>query len=255
MNIRAVTTFNESGLNKYGHRMLESYLKHWSAGVHLTVYKEGWNEVTALAPLDELITYKALLPASPWLQDFKQRHAQLATDNYRFDAVRFSHKIAALLNAAVVHQADTQFLIWLDGDVITHSDFGAEHLDTLLPHDEAIAWLDRTRYYPECGFYILNLQHEGTAELLMLLYQMYAKDRLFELKEWHDSYVLQQCVIQLNVPVKSLSGPQGFPTHHPLINGPLGQWFDHLKGARKAKGKSLRADMFVTRDEAYWRGL
>lgn len=254
MNITAVTTFNTDGLNKYGRRMIETYIKHWSSGVPLHVYYEGWNPAfNDNVPQDELVVYKHLITESDWLRHFKHRHKARPTENYRLDAVRFSHKVAALLHAA--QDPKLQFLIWIDGDIITHTDFDAEHLDTILPYMESIAWLDRMHFYPECGFYVLNMFHEGTRHLLEMLRRMYVEDKLFELKEWHDSYVLQQCVIQLDVPAMSLSGVNGFRTHHPLVNGPLGQWFDHLKGARKSKGKSLKMDMLVKRDEPYWKDL
>jgi hypothetical protein len=40
---------------------------------------------------------------------------------------------------------------------------------------------------------------------------------------------------------------------HPLINGPLGKWIDHMKGGRKEKGKSDSKDIMVNRTEDYWR--
>jgi hypothetical protein len=39
---------------------------------------------------------------------------------------------------------------------------------------------------------------------------------------------------------------------HPLINGVLGKWIDHMKGVRKQEGRSRRQDMMVTRKESYW---
>jgi hypothetical protein len=40
---------------------------------------------------------------------------------------------------------------------------------------------------------------------------------------------------------------------HPLINGPLGQWIDHMKGGRKKTGKSnVAKDLMGDRKEAYW---
>jgi hypothetical protein len=40
---------------------------------------------------------------------------------------------------------------------------------------------------------------------------------------------------------------------HPLINGPLGKFMDHMKGARKNDGKSKPSDIMVTRKEDYWK--
>ena len=39
---------------------------------------------------------------------------------------------------------------------------------------------------------------------------------------------------------------------HPLINSILGNYFDHMKGARKTKGKSQRKDLISARAESYW---
>ena len=40
---------------------------------------------------------------------------------------------------------------------------------------------------------------------------------------------------------------------HPLINGVLGKWIDHMKGVRKQEGRSRKVDMMVTRTEDYWK--
>jgi hypothetical protein len=42
---------------------------------------------------------------------------------------------------------------------------------------------------------------------------------------------------------------------HPLINGVLGKWIDHMKGGRKDSGKSLKKDIMVNRTEAYWNEI
>lgn len=40
---------------------------------------------------------------------------------------------------------------------------------------------------------------------------------------------------------------------HPLINGPLGKWIDHMKGVRKEEGRSRSKDIMVNRTEDYWK--
>ena len=42
---------------------------------------------------------------------------------------------------------------------------------------------------------------------------------------------------------------------HPLINSVWGAYLDHLKGARKNNGKSLRTDLIKPRTESYWRSI
>lgn len=249
INALAVSTFNARGLADYGYRMVQSFHDRWSMGVPLRVYSEGW--VNGNLPCEDLDLHEV----SPWLRNFKKRHATFDPGpGYRRDAVRFAHKVAALTHAAT--GARYSHVIWLDGDVFTHSDFNEEDLEGLLPTgNEWIAWLDRDKHYPECGFYILNCEHPRHAEYLLAFERMYSLDLLFKLKEFHDSYVLEQVVKILKIETKSLSGEAGRPTHHPLINGPLGKWFDHLKGQRKSVGVSLKRDLTVKRDESYWDKL
>ena len=40
---------------------------------------------------------------------------------------------------------------------------------------------------------------------------------------------------------------------HPLINSEWGAYLDHLKGGRKAQGRSKDRDLLVPRTEAYWK--
>jgi hypothetical protein len=252
MRFHAVTTFNRAGLELYGRRMMETFVTHWPAEVGLTAYAEGWSPAEA----PNGVTVLSLLASSPWLGDFKTRHADRAAADaargYRFDAVRFSHKVAALCHAAA--NADAQYLIWLDGDIVTHSPILLMDLRELAPgKDEWIAWLRRRRMYPECGFYIIDLDHPLHADTLGRFERMYTEDLLYKLPEWHDSFVLQEVVKEAGVGQKSLSG-RFENAGHPLINGPLGAWFDHLKGARKTKGRSLATDMVTQRTEDYWKG-
>lgn len=245
MQFLAVSTFNKEGLEIYGHRMVESFRGHWPAEVPMRVYSEGWDD--ELPGADRV----DLEESSLWLTDFKVRHHKRKPQNYRMDAVRFSHKIAAL--TAADNRTNAEFLIWLDGDIFTHADLSIQDLRTLTPSpNEWISWLDRSRAYPECGFYIINRAHPRNSEMMSRLVRMYSQDQLFSMSEWHDSYVLQQLVLRSGVKAKSLSG-DGFNTMHPLINGPLGQWMDHLKGPRKRQGKSASRDLKVKRGEVYWR--
>lgn len=238
MKFLAVSTFNREGLDLYGRRMMASFARHWPETVELRVYSEGWD-----GGVD-------LMAASPWLADFKARHAARTFRDYRWDAVRFAHKAAAVCHAASDGGADV--LIWLDGDIVTHSPIGIADLDRMAPRDEWIAWLDRSGIYPECGFYMLNLRHRRHKQMLAAFEAMYARDGLFELAEYHDSHVLQHVVRSAGIQARSLSG-QGFETSHPLVNGPLGAWFDHAKGRRKAAGRTDKRELRVRRQEAYWQ--
>jgi hypothetical protein len=239
-----VSTFNRSGRELYGERMMKSFEGAWPEAASLRIYAEGWEESTPLASI-----YR-LLECSPWLSAFKARHKSKPTSNYRMDAVRFSHKVAAICHAA--RHMTARYLVWMDGDTFTHSKIAVEELDGLAPNGEVLAWLDRKGMYPECGFMIFDTQHERFNELIDVLELMYSEDWLFDLPEWHDSFVLEHVVKKGGFPVKSLSG-DGHSTMHPMINGPLGQWFDHAKGNRKNAGRSSKRDLVKPRSEPYWQ--
>jgi hypothetical protein len=200
------------------------------------------------------------LPA--WLTEFKARHAAnsrahgLIDGNYdyRYDCVRFAHKVAAVTAAALTLKADV--LIWADADLITHAPVDKNWLMKLFPPGPYIAWLDRDRHYPECGFYMLRCGHPSHLEVMTRWQQLYETDAVFELGETHDSHVLHEVILAAEreglVTTISLSG-EGRKHSHPLINGPLGTRLDHLKGPRKVLGRSQATDLMMPRLEKYWR--
>lgn len=243
--IRAVTTSHIAGWRLYGQRMARSWAGHWP--VPLTVYTERFDcKVAGVGSAD--------LTRIGWLRSFKVNHPYRMRGryNYRFDAPRFAHKVAAVLDAA---SKPGQWLIWCDADTVTHGPVPQAFVESLLPRgDEYIAWLDREGNYPECGFYILNLAHPRHAEFIAAWRALYVDATIFHMPEWHDSFVLQQLIERMGMPTKSLSGDVARRTSHPFVNGPLGAYMDHMKGPRKQQGISRKADLKVERNEPYWSG-
>lgn len=188
---------------------------------------------------------------SDWLAEFKIRHRHRSTDNYRFDAVRFAHKVAALELAYRLGWEDV--LVWIDADCVTHQDVTAEWLSGLIG-DADFAYLRRENKYPECGFMMFR-RNKATSELIRRLVMLYRTDDLFALREWHDSWAIEQVRkgMELEGALKctSLSGAYE-STGHPFVNGPLGEKLDHCKGKRKALGKSKPSDLKASRTEEYW---
>lgn len=237
MKFLAISTFNAAGLDLYGRRMMESFRRNWPADVDLRVYSEGWS-----GGVD-------LISASPWLAAFKSANKHRTFRDFRWDAVRFAHKVAAVCHAA---REDVDCLIWLDGDTLTHSPITMEDIEALAPKDgEWIAWLERAKVYPECGFYMLNCRHPQHEEMIGTFERMYVAGELYLLPEYHDSFVLEYVVKTAGVGRKSLSG-DGYHTSHPLINGPLGKWLDHMKGNRKVTGRTPKAERRVNDGVPYW---
>lgn len=227
----AVTTYADKHWESHAKRCVDTFHQFWK-GVRLRTITDGQLE-----------------NGSEWLPEFKQRHRDRPTDNYRFDAVRFAHKVAAIEMAFRMGSADV--LIWIDADCVTHAPVDAEWLSSLIC-DADLAILTRAKKYTETGFVMIRRSQEG-AELVKAMIRLYKTDRLFDLPEWHDCMALDHCRKALGTRCVSLSG-DAEDTGHPLVNGPLGARLDHLKGKRKAMGKSMRSDLKRQRSEAYWNG-
>jgi hypothetical protein len=87
---------------------------------------------------------------------------------------------------------------------------------------------------------------------------LYNEGTIFDLAEWHDSFLFQHLLNDFKdaggFRSASISEPDpGTPGVHVFINSPLGQYMDHLKGDRKATGKSKKSDLYVIRKEDYWK--
>ena len=232
MKFTVVTTYADRHWEVYGRRFVSSFTKFWS-GVDLLILKD-----------------QDLENESAWFSGFKRRHASRSTENYRMDAVRFAHKVAAIELAYL--KAETDALVWMDADCVTHAAVDENWLAELIG-DAEFAYLKRKNKYPECGFMMFRVGSIRIHQLMERLCDLYRTDKLFELKEWHDSYAIDYCrAIVTGLRCKSLSG-NAEETGHPLVNGPLGARLDHLKGKRKAEGRSRKSDLKVNRTEEYWK--
>lgn len=253
MKFHVVTTMNEHGWVETGRRMVESFVEHWPPeALPLTIYAEGFDYEGPGVVVKRL---------PEWLASFKQHHRTIAAHigefkggyDYRFDAVKFAHKVAAVTDFA--ENIEDGVVIWLDADTFTHSKVTVEWLEKLFPAHHYIAWLDRTNTHPECGFVMYRASHHFHRKFMEAFRNLYVSGELFKLREWHDSFALWHLVQtkmakgKLPLPV-SLSGDKRW--HHPFVNGPLGACLDHMKGPRKQEGRSRPRDLRQPRQEAYW---
>lgn len=248
MRYAAVTTYAPKHWHSHARRMVESFETFW-AGV-------------PLMHLDD----ELLAASAPGLVRFKQLHRQAryrgqmaAGYDMRFDAVRFAHKVYAIAAAAAastwsVH-IEADVLVWLDADTVTHAPVDAAWLDGLIGEAD-VACLLRDQKYTECGFVMIRLNEAGH-ELMRRWVDLYETGALFRLAEWHDSFAFDHVRRAMQeegrLTVASLSGPAAH-RNHPFVAGPLGERMDHLKGPRKAAGRSRPGDLIAPRSEPYWSG-
>jgi hypothetical protein len=277
MKYTVVTTFNADGYKTYGSRMIDTFLSTWPQQVDLVVYTENCTVGQSAANLQ----IRDLEQSSGELQAFKQQWRGVPRANgdisadpvrsrrrdaakpFKWDAVRFAHKVYSIFHCAKNTTADV--LIWMDADTVCHSPISTEDLSRLCPESYDLCYLGRNGKFSECGLYSLKLHTKGTSRFLKEFQRVYddAENGIFLLDEWHDSFVFDSVrgsIPGLNMlnwsanlgdlrPGRNNSAGEG----HPLINSAWGAYLDHLKGSRKKTGRSPASDLKVKRTEAYWQ--
>lgn len=279
MKYAVVTTFHEEGLKKYGQRMIDTFCENWPKDITLYVYAEkcvpripDHNQVVLrdLDSVQELTNFKSRWKGVPKANgdvsaDPVRSKRKDSGKGFKWDAVRFSHKVYAIFDCARNTNADV--LLWMDADNICHSPISLEKIKSLVPEQFDICYLGRKGKFSECGLYSMNLRNKNTRKFLEEFQRVYddAENGIFQMDEWHDSFVfdvVRSRIHKLNQlnwsgnladlrPRPGYSQGEG----HPLINSEWGAYLDHLKGERKNLGTSKREDLKVQRTEKYWQNL
>ena len=264
MKYTVITTFNADGYAKYGQRMIQTFLQNWP--VNLVVYAEGCavNETASTLEVHDIAIVKDLSAFKQQWQNVPKANGDVSADpvrskrkdagkGFKWDAVRFAHKVYSIFHCA--KNAQTDWLIWMDADTVCHSPIAVSDLDRLSPGNKDLCFLGRHGKYTECGLYTMNLRNQRTRDFLTQFQKYYdqAEQGIFTLAEWHDSFVFdavrkQHPLVELDWSSHLITG-EG----HPLINSAWGAYLDHLKGARKDQGRSKLSDLKIHRTEAYWQ--
>jgi hypothetical protein len=264
MKYTVVTTFNQAGYKQYGQRMIETFLANWPSNVMLIIYAENCEVVEsapnlivrALEQVPEMTAFKTKWQGVPKANgdvssDPVRRLRKDAGKGFKWDAVRFAHKVYSIFDCA--RKSNSDWLLWMDADMVCHSPITIERLDELCQLD--LCYLGRRGKYTECGLYAMNLRSPLCLTFLQKFQEYYddAEHGIFTLDEWHDSYVFD--AIRKLMPCNELNwaGDLIKGEGHPLINSPWGAYLDHLKGNRKSQGRSYSKDLIVARTESYWQ--
>lgn len=279
MKYAVVTTFHEAGLLQYGQRMIDTFCQNWPTEVTLHIYPENCVPTIAdssrvtikkLEDVDDLMSFKNRWKGVPKANgdvsgDPVRSKRRDSGKGFKWDAVRFAHKVYAIFDCA--KHTDADILLWMDADTICHSPVDMAKIMQLVPEQFDICYLGRQGKFSECGLYSMNLRHKNTRKFLDEFQRVYddADNGIFQMDEWHDSFVfdvvrsrihkLHQLNWSANLvdlrPRRGHSPGEG----HPLINSEWGAYLDHLKGERKNLGTSKREDLKIKRTEQYWQNL
>lgn len=282
MKIKVITSYKPGSWTQYAERAVKSVIANWPDGTAINVYHEGPQEETKNF-MSPRLKWIDLHEAQPELFKFKERHRNdpvangelqeieggvrradalksiggkdAAKGSYLWDAVRFANKVFCVTHSIRTSvEKDYDYVVWLDADTYTFRPMPRNFLESLLPDNTMLTYLGRENpklndggKYPECGFVGYNLRHPQIQYFARDWEQLYVTDKVFDLLEWHDSYVFWHLSKQYRqhnkVEVNDIGYWKGVKGHHVFINSELGLYIDHMKGKRKQSGSSAKIDI------------
>lgn len=267
-----VTTFHHAGYEKYARRMIDTFLANWPKEITLYVYPQDHSIVQEAdnlvvrdlhSSVPELVAFKKRWSADPRARGEvatapADRKGKAPGLGFRWDAIRFSHKVYSVCHAA--RHCDSDVLLWMDADMVCHTPITTDFIQSQIPSQVGLAYLGRENKFTECGLYAMNLRDPITQIWLQQFQLAYDSGRLMTMSEWNDCWVFditrdevkaQHPQWQLLNWTRGLIRGEG----HPLINSAWGAYLDHLKGRRKDVGHSHRKDLVRPRNERYWTSV
>lgn len=244
-----VTGWTGRGYDALGEQFGRTFEEYWPSSVPLWCYGDD-------SPLHTMFTGHHEIHLRPlWecagLADFIARHKDNPEAHgrgsprpgwrekdrrigysWRFDAAKFALQLF-VPEAAAKHLPDGEILVWFDADVLTHRDVPEGFIEGLIG-DNDICYLGREPKHSEIGFWAVRLS-PLTRAFLSKMPSLYRSDMVFQLREWHSAFVFDAARAMIPMKERNLT-PGG--SGHVWHRSPLGRYLDHLKGDRKALGRS-----------------
>jgi len=201
MSYTIVTSFNKEGYEVYAQKMLKTFKKYWDKDIQL----EAWYhdcELPKSAPKAKNITYKNLNDDKDMLS-YRERMRKYSSSpvgntpyDWKRDCIKWCHKVYALTSSARNHYGDTDWLIWLDADTVTHSPVKKDFLNKVCLGDKDIVHLGRNDIdYSETSFIGINLKSMMGKEFLEDFRGCYDAGETIAYREWHDGFIFDRLLI------------------------------------------------------------
>ena len=266
---------------------VESTIKNWPEHAKILLYPDDMSQ-----KIDSpRVEYIDLCKAQPKLQEFINRHKDNPelnprikqnkdeqkgfdkdTSIYVYDAVRFSYKVFACIDAWQRTKPD---MLWfLDADLLTFEKIPMSWLEHIIPDSSFTSYLGRPKKgFSETGYYAFNTAHKYAGEFFERWEQYYTEDLFFNIQKgflnhfpiagYTDSFTFDAVRIEMEQAgkIKNEDLNDGRwagerKARHPFINSELGQYMDHMKGyTRKSAMSSKRRDLTTKQTHPYWRTL
>jgi len=255
---------------------LESTVKNWPGHAKILLYPDDMSQQLKL-PRTE---YYDLCKEQPVLKEFIERNKnnsrltkwQPQQYKFEYDAIRFSYKVFACIDA---YQKTKPDMLWfLDADIITFEKISMSWLEHIIPDTAFTSYLGRPKKgFSETGYYAFNTAHKYTKEFFERWEQYYAEDLFFNIQKgflnhfpiagYTDSFTFDAVRLEMeqagkikNEDLNDGRWSGGRKARHPFINSELGQYMDHMKGyERKAQMSSRKRDLTTKQTHPYWKTL
>jgi hypothetical protein len=255
---------------------LESTVKNWPGHAKILLYPDDMSQQLKL-PRTE---YYDLCKEQPVLKEFIERNKnnsrltkwQPQQYKFEYDAIRFSYKVFACIDA---YQKTKPDMMWfLDADIITFEKIPMPWLEHIIPDSAFTSYLGRPKKgFSETGYYSFNTAHKYAEEFFKRWEQYYAEDLFFNIQKgflnhfpiagYTDSFTFDAVRLEMeqagkikNEDLNDGRWSGGRKARHPFINSELGQYMDHMKGyERKAQMSSRKRDLTTKQTHSYWKSL
>ena len=258
-NHSVVMTFPSSKFDVYGYCMT-SFDKNWPENIKGTaICEEPENLPYTPSPRLRVLDFDETVGTV--VSDFENRNKDKpifdlgTTGNIALQAAKFARKVFAQLH--VLRNPPSRFVWYTDADLETHQPISEDLLDGLtdgghymsftprwwkknMSLEDALATKQLGKGYTETGLICWDTEHPAHQEWCDLYESCYTQDKIFEFDAWHDCVAFDYATITLILEkkIRILDLADGVRSSHPLVSGPLGKYFDHLKGQRKFVGES-----------------
>jgi len=255
---------------------LESTVKNWPGHAKILLYPDDMSQQLKL-PRTE---YYDLCKEQSVLKEFIERNKnnsrltkwQPQQYKFEYDAIRFSYKVFACIDA---YQKTKPDMLWfLDADIITFEKIPMSWLEHIIPDTAFTSYLGRPKKgFSETGYYAFNTNHKYADEFFKRWEQYYAEDLFFNIQKgflnhfpiagYTDSFTFDAVRLEMeqagkikNEDLNDGRWSGNRKARHPFINSELGQYMDHMKGyERKAQMSSRKRDLTTKQTHSYWKSL
>jgi hypothetical protein len=240
-----VTTFNKDSYEAYCNKMLLSFDTYWPKEININVYYEDMEKPNGNFS-SRIVFHNFNEKVKDWYK-FREKFffkEQNKPDNsvnsfYKYSAIKFAHKVYSIKEQLKNNLSN--YLIWLDSDIITFNNFNISFLKNLTSEECYLSYLgrDHIKFHSECGFLIFNTKHKFHKDFWEDMSDMYDNGKLFNEKEWHDDYIFD--VVRLdfekigckNFDISKLGLKTTTDILNVFDNSVLGKHMIHFKGNRK----------------------